>query len=126
MDGGCCIVEADFSQCATDSWLGQFLYGKQADIKKICIEANLRFMGLYKAPWEQPLTICLSAIGGAVVATVATWLITYFIMRKKVKNATRLGANGEDPALADGVPTDTTTPDIPPAEGADSTSPPTA
>jgi hypothetical protein len=43
---------------------------------------------------------------GAIAVAVATWLITYFIMRKKVKNATRLGANGENPALADGVPTD--------------------
>ena len=83
MDCGHCIVEADFSWCAADSWLGQFLYGKQADIEKICIEANLRFMGLYKEPWEQPLIICLSAIGGAVVAGVGAWLATYLVMRKK-------------------------------------------
>ena len=45
---------------------------------------------------------CFAAIGGAVVATVATWLITYFVMRKKAKNAYRLGTNVGNLALAGG------------------------
>ena len=58
---------------------------------------------------------------GAVIAAVTTWLITYFIMRKKVKNPPRLGTNGGNPALADGVSADnphaggeckTSTPDL--------------
>jgi hypothetical protein len=78
-------------------------------------EFSAKLDGTYENPWEQPLTICLSAVGGAVIAAVATWLITYFIMRKKAKNATRLGANGENLALADSAPTDNPHADAPAA-----------
>jgi hypothetical protein len=47
------------------------------------IELSARIYGNYYEPWEQPLAICLSAVGGAVIAAVATWLITYFVVRKK-------------------------------------------
>jgi hypothetical protein len=135
----------DFSKCEPNSWMGRLLWYETAD--SAAAEIKTRMSGFYQEPWEQPLSICLSAIGGAVIAAVATWLITYFIMRKKVKNATRLGANGGNLALADGVPTDNTPAPTPdgenassasgvsappdttpptPAEGTDSTSPPTA
>ena len=48
-------------------------------------EFEARVDGTYVESWEFPLTICLSAIGGAVVAAVAT----YLVMRKKAKNLPR-------------------------------------
>ena len=62
-------------------------------------EFEARIDGTYIAPWEPPLTIALSALSGAVVAAVTAWLITYFVMRKKAKNAYRLATNGENAAL---------------------------
>ena len=43
------------------------------------LEMQLHLNKPYEKNWKQPLTICLSAIGGAVVAT----LITFLVMRKK-------------------------------------------
>ena len=59
-------------------------------------ELYARLDGTYKEPvspspeYERPLMlVALSAIGGAAVAAVTAWVITYFVMRKKVKNAYR-------------------------------------
>jgi hypothetical protein len=69
----------------------------EAELQRLLVEIE---QNRHEAvPWME---ITISALGGAVIAALAT----YFIMRKKVKNATRLGANGENLALADGVPTD--------------------
>ncbi|MBQ8340189.1 MAG: hypothetical protein IJY16_07080 [Clostridia bacterium] len=76
-EGQLCKIFADFDKCSSDSWAGRLVRTESA--QETTAEMILRFSGLYKEPWEQPLIICLSAIGGAVVAT----LITFLVMRKK-------------------------------------------
>ena len=106
-------IFAAFSKYDCDSLLGRTVVENTAT--DAISELKLRLAGLYREPWEQPLTICLSAIGGAAVAAVTAWAITYCVMRKKAKNASRLATNGENAALEaeatpDGAPDSTPTP----------------
>ena len=86
-------------------------------------EMYARLDGTYKEPvspslwYERPLMlVALSAIGGAAVAAVAAWAITYFVMRKRAKNPPRLATCAgidvptEDAPLPDGAPDSTPTP----------------
>ncbi|MBE6595487.1 MAG: hypothetical protein E7644_06780 [Ruminococcaceae bacterium] len=77
-------------------------------------EFEARIEGTYVEPWERPLTICLSAIGGAIVAGVGTWIVTYYVMCKK--------RGGGAVAAAADTPTDTST-DTPTDIPTDITSP---
>ena len=90
-----CTIKTDFSKWEADSYIDKLLNYDTAN--EAAVEMVSKFYGMHQAPWEQPLTICLSAIGSAAVAAVAT----YLIMRKKAKNAYRLAGNGEIPASAD-------------------------
>ena len=94
LDGSNVIIRADFSTCTPDSWVGKLLNTQTA--REASTDIRLRQLNVSAEPWKVPLAICLSSIGGAAVAAVAT----YLIMRKKVKNPPRLADNGEIPASA--------------------------
>ena len=72
-----CLIYADFYKCSPDSRVGRLLSKRTAS--QAALEMQLHLNKPYEKNWKQPLTICLSAIGGAVVAT----LITFLVMRKK-------------------------------------------
>ncbi|MBQ8338884.1 MAG: hypothetical protein IJY16_00350 [Clostridia bacterium] len=75
------VDDCEFSKCAEGGWISRLLDFETA--AATAIEIKARIAGFYREPWEQPLAICLSAIGGAVVAGVSAWLITFLVMRKK-------------------------------------------
>lgn len=61
-------------------------------------ELTARAEGEYKEPEAEPdfeWTSIGWAIASGAVATMATWLATYLVMRKKAKKAPRLGGNDE-------------------------------
>ena len=64
-------------------------------------ELTARAEGTYVEPTPPSYTAYIWCIlGGAAVAAVTAWAITYFVMRKRAKNAYRLAGNGEIPASA--------------------------
>ncbi|MBE6595486.1 MAG: hypothetical protein E7644_06775 [Ruminococcaceae bacterium] len=112
-DGEWCAIKTDFAQCTPDSWVGRLLNFSETS-QEAANELIMRFRGSDKNTVKQPLTICLSAIGGAVVAA----LITYLIMRKRrgVEALTAAAAVAAAPvdAVADtptDIPTDITPPE---------------
>ena len=80
-NGSYCWIVSDFFEVDADSWMGRLVSREKSG--KAATEIKARFAGLYHEHREQPLAICLSAIGGAVVAGVGAWLITFLVMRKK-------------------------------------------
>ena len=93
-NGEYCTIKTDFSKCAPDSWIGKLLSIHFKTARETAIELKTRFWGNGEKSWEQPLSICLSAISGAVLAGVGAWLITFLVMRKK------RGALAPVPAMA--------------------------
>ena len=97
----CIEIDEKYPQNGKNTWLMRFLNPETTDAMIDELHAHLD--GTYnESVWfTSPLAlVSIGAIGGAVVAAVTAWLITYFVMRKKAKNPPRLGTNGEIPAFA--------------------------
>ena len=106
----CIEIDEKYPQNGKNTWLMRFLNPETTDA--MIDELHARLDGTYnESVWfTSPLAlVSIGAISGAVIAAVATWLITYFVMRKRAKNPPR-------PATCAGI--DVPTEDAPPPDGA--------
>ena len=110
----------DYPQEGPETMLSRLL--DPAKAPDAIAELTARAEGTYVEP-EPPsyaaYVWCIS--GSAVVAAATAWAITYFVIRKRVKNAPRLAGNGEIPASAGEaiVPAE----DAPPPDGTQDSTP---
>ena len=82
------LIEGDFTQIDdVDTPIERLL--NYETTHKAVFEILANIYGIHELSQKQPLTICLAAIGGAAVAAVTAWAITYFVMRKRAKNPPR-------------------------------------